>query len=484
MDEQKVIDDDEVHKFNDNRNDSGKGNDNGNGDGNGTETHIKPHLNPNLAPKIRQTSDIFKLNIDCFVEIFDFLSLLDLIAVGKTCKRLKQVAAFCFHQTYSAAKIECSDKKVCVNRKFEVTDFAEVITSITLIYPENLANFLDIHLNFKRLREIEFCYIELSKSKMGQMSEILNKVTGLALKSCTIESKLHDSVLTFFPNLNRLSVKNCKIDHEWLARQYPMLEFFEWIANDAYGIVPFLEINANICHFTTDAKCLWANGRSMMNSGLRLNALAIEFAECDDIDFEQFFDLLNELHANRIFDRLELHSVWGFQQRRADQLRLLDECIGKLHIDYANESIELFAFEHLQDFYVESSQKISDLESLAKNLLQLKRIHFGVANFNDILLFISHAAKLNKVKVNRLCDGHHFSTKNKIINLSAVNAEREKLTKAKMVALFVDEDIYLATKWTLNVTELVLVRLRRLHSSGWNWFCEAKKDFFKFFVLF
>lgn len=31
---------------------------------------------------------IFKLYMDCFVEIFDYLSLKDLIAFGNTCKRL------------------------------------------------------------------------------------------------------------------------------------------------------------------------------------------------------------------------------------------------------------------------------------------------------------------------------------------------------------------------------------------------------------
>lgn len=47
-----------------------------------------------------QTDDILKLDIDCLEEIFDYLSITDLVSVGKTCKRLKQVAEYCYQQNY------------------------------------------------------------------------------------------------------------------------------------------------------------------------------------------------------------------------------------------------------------------------------------------------------------------------------------------------------------------------------------------------
>lgn len=46
--------------------------------------------------------EMFKLTIHCYHEIFDWLSLNELIAVGSTCKHLQQVAGQFFHSNYAA----------------------------------------------------------------------------------------------------------------------------------------------------------------------------------------------------------------------------------------------------------------------------------------------------------------------------------------------------------------------------------------------
>lgn len=52
-----------------------------------------------------QPPKLFKLNLDCFDELFDYLSLQDLYSVVKTCKRMQIVTGDYFRRNYSAAKI-------------------------------------------------------------------------------------------------------------------------------------------------------------------------------------------------------------------------------------------------------------------------------------------------------------------------------------------------------------------------------------------
>lgn len=61
--------------------------------------------NDEAAIIIEQTGDIFKLDIDCFEESFDYLPFKDLVNVGETCKRLQRVAGYCYQQNYSAAAV-------------------------------------------------------------------------------------------------------------------------------------------------------------------------------------------------------------------------------------------------------------------------------------------------------------------------------------------------------------------------------------------
>lgn len=48
---------------------------------------------------------IFKLNIDCFDEIFDYLSTEDLLGIGQTCKMMQQVVGEYFKKNYTAASM-------------------------------------------------------------------------------------------------------------------------------------------------------------------------------------------------------------------------------------------------------------------------------------------------------------------------------------------------------------------------------------------
>lgn len=56
---------------------------------------------------IEITPNIFKLDIDCFDEIFEYLSIKDLHSFGQTCRAMHKVAGEYFKRNHSAAEKFC-----------------------------------------------------------------------------------------------------------------------------------------------------------------------------------------------------------------------------------------------------------------------------------------------------------------------------------------------------------------------------------------
>lgn len=74
---------------------------------------------------------IFKLTIDCFDEIFEYLSLGDLIKFGFTCKTMQQIAGKYFKRNYSAAENIC-EKDGIIKEGNYLECFNEFISSIII----------------------------------------------------------------------------------------------------------------------------------------------------------------------------------------------------------------------------------------------------------------------------------------------------------------------------------------------------------------
>lgn len=99
--------------------------------------------------------------------------------------------------------------------------------------------------------------------------------------------------------------------------------------------------------------------------------------------------------------------------------------------------------------------------------MKLKRIEFNCASSNDILPFICHATKVNKIQVTFLTNGSHFDECNEILDLVALNKERDKLVGACKVMIYVMENVYLATKWAIKQTDFRMIEMKRISSYHW-----------------
>lgn len=424
-------------------------------------------------PNLVQSSDIFKLNIDCFDEVFDYLPIKDLISVGKTCKRLQNVAGYCFRQNFSA--IEVASHSNCLKHfglHTEVTHLAQFIHKFLVYSRDGLQYFLNVQSKLRRLRQIEINYIGISQCEIDRMEEILCKVEDLTISECSFKITNY-ATITRCSKLRRLSVEKCDSDCNWLIGKCQTLEYFKFIPyqneiESIHKVTKFLEQNPNIRKFGTNADYLCASRELIENAnGIKFDDLAICFCGDTDIDFLAFCTILTELYERGIYQRLQLYH-WGKMSQHILNLLASIDGLVKLNINCYEKRLELSILCDLEELYVYNSECIADMEIVANELINLKRIHFYRANADDIIPFMRKSVELEKIKVGRFYNGAHFSEDTQIIDLPALNEERIQLTDARKITLYVWEDVYLATKWTLKETNFALIRLKHIESFEWD----------------
>lgn len=131
------------------------------------------------------------------------------------------------------------------------------------------------------------------------------------------------------------------------------------------------------------------------------------------------------------------------------------------------DRLGLSALKSLEEIYVKNCD-ITDLPALSNELTNLKCIRFDSASIEDIMLLIEQSSELQKIKIEIIQHGMHFSRDTNVIDLLAMNKEREKLPSAQKVTLYVDEAIYLATKWAMKGTDFGLIQVKRFLSFEWD----------------
>lgn len=444
-----------------------------------------------------QASGIYKLPMELLADILDYLPIEDLCEVRRTSKWFHQVAGFAFQQNYSAYWRSNSHQ-----RGKNLNVFHQVIQKVRIIgdeqkYPQEYKYFFYRRSNFHQLKIMELQCIDLTNIRMEFMKEILHKIEDLRLDSCKISKRFIESIPVLFPNLKRLSMQEQLRESVWIACKCPKLEDFRFTSySKTEAITTFLQMNPNVRKLAINSNCLWNNRVLIKAAKLTLDELAIKIyfnIFTKEIPLTLIFELLIELHELGIYQRLKLYSFYSHIEKEFDELNLLPALI-KLHFyghgleQMYTKRFTLSSFENLEEISVLTSYNLDDIEAIADNLENLERIRFEKAVFDDIVTFIKRARKLTKIRVTKFVrfpsdvqrvDKVVSYPKNKfisdtdfeeqaIINLSLLNSERAKVLNAKMVTLYVNENVYLATKWAMDRTHFDSVQLRRLKSFEWD----------------
>lgn len=412
---------------------------------------------------VEELSPIFKLNLDCCEEIFIFLSLNDLHSLSQTCNTMQRAVGSYFQSNYRALKIGIKCGAFCLDQ-LQLSGFSRFIENICI--DDGMENFLFAGaLCNTSIRRMYFDVACLTKAKIECIKGLLSKVEIITLSECIVVDDLYASFLKFCPNLKRLSIVSYdEFENRWLFHSYPQLEYLKLGGQVAFqfdDIQRFFENNPKCSSFWIDARFLLEHRHSFMEAELRWSDITTSMAPNDAEDMIQFLILLKEFHKLGVYQRLHLFlNGHGWNESFFKQLASVPALVN-LCIEYF-ENFDVRGLNDLKklEIYMPMNVPLIKMEMLAINLLNLERIIFREASTNDILPFICHARKLKEIRVCSLKKGIYFD--NGYLNLHKLNEEREKLNGARTVMIYVDEKVFLATKWKSVKSETVLVEIRRI----------------------
>ncbi|XP_031638013.1 uncharacterized protein LOC116350375 isoform X2 [Contarinia nasturtii] len=434
-------------------------------------------------------ASIFRLNIDCLEEIFEYLSLIEVTAMGETCKQMQQIAGEYFQRNYkSAEKFSAIDgiytvytkRQGVMNQRTQTSIFNQFINYISHYY-EEIEPLYYIQLHGDNLSSINHLYLvclTIDAIKLECLQTVLSKIEILQLKQCRMFGDFNDGFLKYCKKLKRLYIQDDLGDivdengNPWLLRQYKTLEFMQMTLRYPFKILElstFFERNPSIRGFSTSSRCLWENRHELLKSNIQLDRLEIQMLDNfyrQFIDIRLICELLNQLHARGFYQRLHLY-VKRIDMKSSELLTMLGG-LEHLSIKQFNESFSIHKLIHLKELTIFDGACTSEMDILATGLISLERIQIQNAAFNDIRPFIRRSMKLSKLKLTLKNETHE-----KTVDIVTLNEERKQLIGARKVTIYLPDHVFLETKWTTNNgnTNLNMVEMKRADSYDWEKRC-------------
>lgn len=417
--------------------------------------------------KYGQMSAIFKLGSFDLIKLLDFLSLKDLNSLAQTCKYLHQVIGEYFQKNFAGITVNYGSVGLVTTNSTHVNAFISFIRKLC-IRRHDLNSFYYIAANCKSLKEIQFMGITLKASTMKSIKKILSQIEVIKVHNVTIECKFYEEFLQFCPNLRRLSIQKCKlkVESEWMLKKYPTLEYFELIEFENIkfdDLKTFFKANLHIKKISIDTKFITQCSELKEKLNVRLDELIIARGYGDVLIDDLFLYHLINLSNIGFYKRLHLQGAyfsidgWILQNYidKIAQLKTL-ESFQFRSLVYVTPIINLSPLTHLKELKMNDPKMCANIENVAKRFLQLERISFTNAAFDDVEPFLKYTTKLKEIHLfGFIRAGKH------IINLSTLNDERMKLMHANKVTIHVNESIYLTIKWTNTTTNFKFIELKR-----------------------
>lgn len=412
---------------------------------------------------------IFKLNVDCFECVFEWLSLTELLTFRRTCKRMKQVVNYYIKLNYPKS------------------------LRLSIYNDRLLSKCCYARLNyFEWIKHLYISTYRLTNPQIASIKYILNELETLKLSWAEIYGDFYEVLLKYCPRLKYLGVGTCTLPkavigtgNQWLLRQYPSLEHFEIENESLYTteetieceeLLVFFQQNPNIRIFSLDSELFLKICNQMLDSNIKFDRLDIHIKDALYSDFGAICKLANELFKHDFYKQLHLYIKHDYHfWEQAQHLWALCN-LEKLHLHSA-----YFLPYNFPRATVESIKELSigfgfcesnSLKLMAQNFNSLTRLEMRYAKLSDVVPFICHAPKLQRININKLFINR--AEELKIDDFIALNEERKKLHCGRKVTIYIDEESFLKLKWTtkLNCSLLELKRIESCkvdHLFYWVW---------------
>lgn len=170
------------------------------------------------AVKEDKKAAILKLDIDCGDNAFDYLTLEDLVSIGKTCKRMQQLAGYCFQQKFSSFA-SCGSDGITRFFRYYRTNVEHFAPFIQKIQISNFEYFFGVRSKFRRLKEIRI--MRMNSDDMIRLKEIpMGKLEELHIITCKLNKNFHE-IIDQCAKLRHLRIDYCAGEFGWLNCKYP-----------------------------------------------------------------------------------------------------------------------------------------------------------------------------------------------------------------------------------------------------------------------
>lgn len=406
-------------------------------------------------------SPILKLDVDCFEELFEWLPLADLLALRETCKRLQQIVDYFIRTNYPVVKFGFG--------------------RIKLYNIRNLNYFLQMdHVKVKMIKEVIVKADEITKEDIDIIKGILPQLEGLEIGAGNIRANFYESIIKWCSKLKYLSIRTTlnngkKSDKEsnWLLHHCPSIEHLKIIIYDdddedhseIAELGTFLQLNPNVQTLSITSDLLQENLHCFLGSNIKIDRLNVRIYFWLDI-MGGLGDTLNQLYEQGFHKRVHLF-IYLINQEDVDKIASI-RGLEKIYISKIKDmAFTLPPMPDLRELCFGSPSNLDhvDIDSVSKNLANIERINFEKCKAIAVLPFLRYSPKVKEIKVDKLKEGTYF--KNGIIDLSALNKERKALAGTCKVTIYVEEDIFLSTKFAITKTEYNMVTLKRSKAVEW-----------------
>lgn len=419
------------------------------------DNNFNPSEDQNLSPKQDQNQlslagpsneesspCIFNLDIDCFEELFEWLSAADLFALRRTNKRFKKIVDFFIKTNYPAfGKFKLFDTNFDMFRQMD---------SITIGMMKEID--ISVDRNF-------------DGSQFESIKEVLSKVMEVSIRSWTTPFDFHNSFLKYCNNMQCLTIHreedwdpHVEMSKEWLCHRYPSLEYicFEAMPKDKIdGFIKFFHLNPNIHALSTDLESLKTIGSKLVGAGIKFDRLGT----FDSVIDKDSLHLLKRLHDDGLYKRLRLSlDDLDIAFDEEEDLNLLASVAIEV---IKNESSVHALIHHLPSLKEIIFHQHCDIHEDYENTQNVERVYSDGGFSDDIMAFTRTCPKLKHILVQNVHDTNH-------LNLVRINNERSKLAGACKTTIYVDEHMYLAMKFSgISKTNYKFIELKRTLACNW-----------------
>lgn len=418
--------------------------------------------------------ELLKENGNRLEDAFDSLSLNDVIMNGQKYKKIEKDAARYFQNNFLTRALGQNGNVYAEITHANINCFSKYVKRIFIAdYDSKLFQ----NKNFQSLKEIDF-YCGSNLRLNEEVRIVLANLETLKFIDVDLSGEFNGTVLKFCPKLKRLYVKEkdesakegktiIGSSDDWLLKSHPTLEHFELNSkreNDK--VIKFLKNSPKIRKFSTTIEFLMANIDSISKSKKLLHTLAILHGkrEIDLAKFNETKKQLSKLQNEKLLQHLNLYFTEISKKHRNIYSMELLSIVRIFYNENQQHNFPLSPLIRLEKLYLSDIAQITDFGGAVGQLKRLNYIKFDYVKIEKLLPIVAKFPDLRKIHVCTIFNGFGFNNKSHVLDISAINAAREKCANPNNLTIFVKENVYLATKRSLKRAIVGLIEIKRIES--------------------